>query len=323
MRAIKKIHGNKPHHWVGDGFRVKTLISHLAADPDFNYTHTDPFLLLDYAEPTEFAPNPNYNTAPYGIGQHPHKGFETVTIAYSGAVNHIDSAGGSGTILEGDVQWMTAGRGVMHEEFHSPAFGQRGGVFSMVQLWVNLPQAHKLTDPNYQTIKRADMTVVDLYHQPNDNISTKIGHATLIAGTCQDKTGLATTFTAVNLWDIELSATGTTTLAIPNSHTVMILVQVGEVLVNDTVVNAGELVQFAAPIPTDTANSPTENTATDSITLTYSAILGDPQTLAPVRLLLMSGEPIGEPIAGYGPFVMTTQEELKQTFHDYKNGDFI
>ncbi|MBR5494587.1 MAG: pirin family protein, partial [Psychrobacter sp.] len=134
MRSIKHIHGDKEPHWVGDGFYVKTLFNHLDDDPDFNHRHTDPFLLLDYGQPTNFAPNPNYKTQPHGVGQHPHKGFETVTIAYAGEISHADSAGGYGVIQEGDVQWMTAGRGIMHEEFHSPAFGQRGGPFSMVQL---------------------------------------------------------------------------------------------------------------------------------------------------------------------------------------------
>lgn len=328
MRPIKHIHGDKPHHWVGDGFYVQTLINHLASDPEFNYTHTNPFLLLDYGEPTEFAPNPHSESQPHGIGQHPHKGFETVTIAYAGEVSHADSAGGSGIILEGDVQWMTAGRGIIHEEFHSKYFGKRGGVFSMVQLWVNLPSAYKLTDPNYQTLKRNDMPMIDLYAQRNqdsetlDN-NTKMGKATIIAGTWQGKTGTTTTFTPINLWDIELWATGTTTLDIPSNHNVMLLVQEGELLINDAVVNAGQLIQFSAPIAKNAENSLAINNATDIITLTYPK-LSDSEKVAPaVKLLLLSGEPITEPIAGYGPFVMTTQEELKQTFHDYQNGNFV
>lgn len=329
MRPIKNIHGDKSHHWVGDGFYVQTIFNHLASEPEFNYTHTDPFLLLDYGEPTEFASNPHYETQPHGVGQHPHKGFETVTIAYAGEVSHADSAGGRGVILEGDVQWMTAGRGIMHEEFHSPAFGQRGGIFSMVQLWVNLPQEHKLTDPNYQALKRTDMTVVDLYDQATDNNdhnlsdnNAKIGKATIIAGSWQDKTGTATTFTPINLWDIELWAAGSTILDIPSSHNIIMLIQEGELLINDTLITAGKLIQFAAPIGRNEQNSHAQNNTTDTIELTYPTKSDDQQTATPVKLLLMSGEPIGEPVAGYGPFVMTTPEELKQSFRDYQNGNF-
>lgn len=350
MRAIKQIHGDKPRHWVGDGFYIQTLINHLTPAPEFNYSHTDPFLLFDYGEPTTFAPNPNYESQPYGIGQHPHKGFETVTVAYTGELSHADSAGGSGVICEGDVQWMTAGRGIMHEEFHSPAFGKRGGVFSMVHMWINLPQQHKLTTASYQTLKRANMPTIDLYAQPikdhqisnhqitnnadsktdnndnNDN-KNKIGSITIIAGTfitdtLQSEKGAATTFTPINLWDIELYAAGTITLEVPNSHNVMLLVQEGEVLINDTLINAGQLIQFEAPIAKNTENSPAVNAATDCIILTYPDKSESQKSASTVKLLLLSGEPIGEPIAAHGPFVMTTQEELKQTFRDYQNGNF-
>lgn len=331
MRPIKKIHGEKPHHWVGDGFYVQTMFNHLSSEPEFNYTHTDPFLLLDYAEPTEFVPNPNYETEPRGVGQHPHKGFETVTIAYAGEVTHTDSAGGKGIIFEGDVQWMTAGRGIMHEEFHSPAFGQSGGTFSMVQLWVNLPREHKLTVPNYQALTRADMPIIDLFEQPvNDydhsqqvtDKNAKIGKATIIAGNWQDQTGTATTFTPINLWDIELNKAGSTMLDIPSSHNIMLLVQEGELLINNRLVTAGKLIQFEAPIGYNEQEFHAQNNTTDTIKLTYPDKFNNEQMITPVKLLLMSGKPIGEPVAGYGPFVMTTPEELKQTFRDYQNGNF-
>ncbi|WP_201554795.1 pirin family protein [Psychrobacter sp. 72-O-c] len=322
MRAIKHLHGDKAPHWVGDGFYVRTLINHLEANPDFNYTHTDPFLLFDYGEPTTFAPNPNYESQPHGVGQHPHKGFETVTLAYSGEISHADSAGGHGVILEGDVQWMTAGRGIMHEEFHSTAFGQRGGVFSMVQLWINLPRAHKLADPKYQTIKRADMPTVELTAHNNIGEQVSIGKAVIIAGDWQGTSGAASTFTSVNLWDIELHVAGSTTLQIPNTHNVMLLVQEGELLINDRWVTAGQLIQFEAPIGGNEQNSPAQNDVTDTIKLTYLPTSNAQSTSASVKLLLLSGEPIGEPVVGYGPFVMTTQEELKQTFRDYQNGNF-
>ena len=319
MRSIKNIHGDKAPHWVGDGFYVKTLINHLDNHADFNYLHTDPFLLLDYGQPTNFAPNPNYELQPHGVGQHPHKGFETVTIAYAGEISHADSAGGYGVIQEGDVQWMTAGRGIMHQEFHSPAFGQRGGAFSMVQLWVNLPSAHKLTDPKYQTLKRAELPIVDLTDNEDRHA---IGKAAIISGEWQDTTGAASTFTSINLWDIKLHQSGTTTLQVPNTHNVMILVQEGALLINDTPVSAGNLIQFTAPNDTDSVNEQLVTQASDSIKLTYPKLSDDEQTPSAVKLLLLSGEPIGEPVAGYGPFVMNTQAELKQTFRDYQTGNF-
>ncbi|OXL24598.1 pirin family protein [Psychrobacter sp. DAB_AL32B] len=319
MRSIKNIHSDKESHWVGDGFYVKTLVNHLEDNPDFNYQHTDPFLLLDYGKPTSFEPNSNYESRPHGVGQHPHKGFETVTIAYAGEISHGDSTGGHGVIQEGDVQWMTAGRGIMHEEFHSPAFSQRGGLFSMVQLWVNLPSAHKLTDPKYQSLKRADLPVVELKDNKNGNI---VGTAAIIAGQwqsasqSQNTSGAASTFTAINMWDIALHSAGSTTLQVPSTHSVMLLVQEGELLINNTPVAAGSLIQFAAP---DVNHTVADN---DSIEIDYSYATNDDEPLTPVKLLLLSGEPIGEPIAGYGPFVMNTQAELKQTFRDYQTGQF-
>ena len=332
MRAIKHIHGDKAPHWVGDGFYVKTLVNHLEDDPNFNYSHTDPFLLLDYGKPTTFAPNPDYEAQPHGVGQHPHKGFETVTIAYSGEISHRDSAGGNGIIFEGDVQWMTAGRGILHEEFHSQGFGQRGGVFSMVQMWLNLPSAHKLTEPKYQSIRRTDMPIIELLDDSEAAHQTTIGKVAIIAGEWQDITGAADTFTPINLWDIELHAAGSTTLQVPDSHNVLLLVQEGELLVNDTSIAAGQLIQFVAPtkntINSQTIDSQTGQSAsfiadaTDTIQLTYPATSDTEKTVAPVKLLLLSGEPIGEPIASYGPFVMNTQAELKQTFRDYQTGNF-
>ena len=319
MRSIKHIHGEKESHWVGDGFFVKTLISHLDDNPDLDYSHTDPFLLLDYAKPTTFSPNPAYKMQPHGVGQHPHKGFETVTIAYAGEISHVDSTGGRGDILEGDVQWMTAGRGILHEEFHSEAFGQRGGIFSMVQLWVNLPSTHKLTQPKYQSIKRADMPIVDLID--NSDEQTVIGQAAIIAGDWHGIAGAATTFTPVNMWDIELHTAGTTTLQVPKTHNTLLLVQEGQVLVNGTAVSAGSLIEFSAPIRNHvgTQSEYSSLPATDTIELTYPTTT-DKDT--PIKLLLLSGEPIGEPIAGHGPFVMNTQDELRQTFRDYQTGNF-
>ena len=315
MRSIKNIHSDKESHWVGDGFYVKTLVNHLEDNPDFNYQHTDPFLLLDYGKPTSFEPNSNYESRPHGVGQHPHKGFETVTIAYAGEISHADSTGGYGVIQEGDVQWMTAGRGIMHEEFHSPDFGRRGGDFSMVQLWVNLPSAHKLTDPKYQALKRADLPMIDL---TGNESGRAIGKVAIIAGEWQNTSGAASTFTAINMWDIALHSAGSTTLQVPSTHNVMLLVQEGELLINNTPVAAGSLIQFAAPTQIEHEPTPSH----DTIELNFPTTATDGQAPSPAKLLLLSGEPIGETVAGYGPFVMNTQAELKQTFRDYQTGNF-
>ena len=315
MRSIKNIHSDKESHWVGDGFYVKTLVNHLEDNPDFNYQHTDPFLLLDYGKPTSFEPNSNYESRPHGVGQHPHKGFETVTIAYAGEISHADSTGGYGVIQEGDVQWMTAGRGIMHEEFHSTAFSQRGGLFSMVQLWVNLPSAHKLTDPKYQALKRADLPMIDLTANESGRA---IGKVAIIAGEWQNTSGAASTFTAINMWDIALHSAGSTTLQVPSTHNVMLLVQEGELLINNTPVAAGSLIQFAAPTQIEHEPTPSH----DTIELNFPTTATDGQAPSPAKLLLLSGEPIGEAVAGYGPFVMNTQAELKQTFRDYQTGNF-
>lgn len=334
MRAIKHVHGDKAPYWVGDGFFVRTLINYVDENPDFNYSHTDPFLLFDYGEPTIFEPNPEYQSQPHGIGKHPHKGFDIVTIAYAGEITHSDSMGGRHDISPGDVQWMTAGRGITHEEFHSEAFGQRGGVFSMVQMWVNLPSTHKLTDPKYQTFKRNDMPVVILLDDNATDHQTPIGKAVIITGEWHDITGAVSTFTPVNVWDIELHTSGKATLHVPNLHNTLLLVQEGELLVNGTAVNAGSLIQFEAPSDQNVhtqgnqvqskqteseQNLHTAIPSTDTIELRYQT---SDESSAPVKLLLLSGEPIGEPVAGHGPFVMNTQEELRQTFRDYQTGNF-
>ena len=334
MRAIKHVHGDKAPYWVGDGFFVRTLINYVDENPDFNYSHTDPFLLFDYGEPTIFEPNPEYQSQPHGIGKHPHKGFDIVTIAYAGEITHSDSMGGRHDISPGDVQWMTAGRGITHEEFHSEAFGQRGGVFSMVQMWVNLPSTHKLTDPKYQTFKRTDMPVVILLDDNATDHQTPIGKAVIITGEWHGITGAVSTFTPVNVWDIELHTSGKATLHVPNLHNTLLLVQEGELLVNGTAVNAGSLIQFEAPSDQNVhtqgnqvqskqteseQNLHTAIPSTDTIELRYQT---SDESSAPVKLLLLSGEPIGEPVAGHGPFVMNTQEELRQTFRDYQTGNF-
>lgn len=290
MKQILKIYPAPAKHWVGDGFHVHSM---------FHYQEThknlDPFLLMDYASPEYFAPNPTAHHR--GVGEHPHRGFETVTIAYQGEVAHADASGGTGVINTGDVQWMTAGAGVMHEEFHSDEFSRQGGMFEMVQLWVNLPAKDKMTTPKYQAIESQNIPVVDLGHN---------AIARIIAGEFTQENGekiigTATTFSPINLWDIRLTVNHGYDFIIPVSHNLLILVLDGEVQIND-----GQITQRNALV---TFTQGGENVR---IYATQNA-----------KILLLSGEPLNEPIAGHGPFVMNTREQLMQTFHDYQTGKFV
>ena len=285
MRNIRQIYQATGRHWVGDGFLVQPLFSHMGEDRG-----TNPFLMLDYAAPQTFSPNAG---APRGVGQHPHKGFETVTIAYQGEVAHRDSSGGGGVIGAGDVQWMTAGAGVVHEEFHSPAFSRSGGIFEMVQLWVNLPKKDKNTPARYQHLAQADIPVVPL---PDDN-----GHLRLIAGTYHGHNGAAQTFTEMNVWDVVLHADATTRLNLPAHHQLSMVVLRGTVTFNGAQsAKAGELVCF-------------EHGDGDIL------IHAGPEE---VKILLLSGVPIDEPVVGYGPFVMNSAEEIRTAIDDFNQGRF-
>ncbi|MEQ9411829.1 MAG: pirin family protein [Fuerstiella sp.] len=278
-KKIRQIIRNIPQHWVGDGFPVRSLFSYSGGN------EFDPFLLLDYAGPHEFSPD----EAKRGVGEHPHRGFETVTILYQGELEHRDSSGGHGTIGPGDVQWMTAASGIVHEEFHSRRFAREGGLLEMVQLWVNLPARDKSSAPKYQDLRNAQFPVVAL---PN-----KSGSARVIAGEFMGCSGPAATFTPVNVWDLKLTAGGKTELETPAGHTFLLVVQDGSVSVNNEVVTAVELVQFEREGSAVTLES--ESTS---------------------RVLVLSGEPLGEPVVGQGPFVMNTQDEIRAAVQDYRAG---
>ena len=269
-------------HWVGDGFRVRSL---------FNYNGDtaaiSPFLMLDYGDPHFFAPNDTGR--PRGVGQHPHRGFETVTIVYDGEVSHRDSHGGGGTIGPGDVQWMTAGAGVIHEEFHSQAYSDKGGPFRMCQLWVNLPKKDKMVHPRYQAILDAEIPVVEF-----DG-----GKARLIAGELDGVKGAASTFTPMNIWDVKLSRAGEMTLSIPDGHNTMLVVMSGHIDAGGYRVNAGEAARYSVEGEGATFTAG-ENTV----------------------LLVLTGEPIDEPVVGHGPFVMNTVQEIHQAFADFQSGRF-
>ena len=284
MKGIAKIIRDVEGHWVGDGFPVRTLISYHSQGAEIS-----PFLLLDYAGPAEFAPSDK----PRGVGQHPHRGFETVTIVYAGVVEHRDNAGNSGKIGPGDVQWMTAARGILHEEMHGREFTQRGGKLEMVQLWVNLPAKNKMSAPGYQGITNEMIPEVSL----EDNA----GKIRIISGRFNDVAGPARTFTPINLWDIRLNKSKTLNLELEEGYTTAVLVLKGKVMVNGTeTINASELVMFER----------------DGKEISFEAI-------EDATLLLMNGEPIDESIAGYGPFVMNTQEEIKQAITDFNAGRFL
>jgi redox-sensitive bicupin YhaK (pirin superfamily) len=283
MKRVTAIHQSPEQHWVGDGFPVRSLFSYHAGGALLS-----PFLLLDHAGPAEFEPT----TRPRGVGEHPHRGFETVTIVYQGEVEHRDTAGNGGRIGPGDVQWMTAASGLMHEEFHSREFTRRGGTMEMAQLWVNLPAKAKMSAPRYQPIVAADIPVVEL---PNG-----AGRVRVIAGRHEDRKGPATTFTDINVWDVALAAGKAATFALPEGHTALIALLRGALRVNDTHdVRAGQVVQF------DRSGSDVRLEAS-----------------ADATFLVLTGEPIDEPIAGYGPFVMNTRDEIMTAISDLQQGRF-
>ena len=285
MKRVQYIYPKPAMHWVGDGFPVHSLFSYHQQGGQ----NISPFLLLDHAGPTQFPPSQHLR----GVGQHPHRGFETVTIVYKGEVSHHDSTGQGGTIGEGEVQWMTAGRGIIHEEYHSEHFAQHGGDFEMVQLWVNLPAQHKMTPPNYQAISRNDIPTVALDHQA--------GVLRVIAGTFAEAIGPASTHTPMNVWDVHLNAHSEFSVDLPEQWNTFALVLDGTVLFNkDTVARAGQLVQFTA-----------EGERLDIASQTNATIL------------LLSGEPIREPVMGHGPFVMNTAAEITQAFEDFSKGEFV
>ena len=283
MKKLTTIRPAPPGHWVGDGFPVRSLIDYGTLGAQIS-----PFLLLDYAGPAEFAPG----TQPLGVGVHPHRGFETVTIVYAGEVAHRDSTGQSGVIGQGDVQWMTAGAGILHEEFHSSAFTRQGGMLEMVQLWVNLPASVKMTAPRYQDIRAGDIPQVVL----SDGRST----LRVIAGSYHDHHGPADTFTPLNVWDTQLNLGLSETLSIQAGHNAILVVRHGRVTVNNEQ-TLGE------------AQTALFTRAGEDIMLT-----ADENT----SLLILSGEPIDEPIVGRGPFVMNTREQIEQAITDFHQGHF-
>jgi quercetin 2,3-dioxygenase len=283
MKSVLGVQTNPHQHWVGDGFPVRTLFFYGSQGAEVS-----PFLLLDFAGPHEFEPA----SEPRGVGQHPHRGFETVTIVYDGEVTHRDSTGQGGTIGPGDVQWMTAGSGILHEEFHSLAFTRSGGPFRMVQLWVNLPAADKMSRPRYQSILSNQI--------PSVTIADGAGHVRVIAGDFKGHQGPAHTFTPVNVWDVRLNSGASTVLPALEGHTTMLVVLSGRVTVNRS----------------------QEATEAEVVILNRKGAAFAVHAMSEAMLLVLSGAPIDEPIAGHGPFVMNTEAEIRQAFTDFNSGRF-
>jgi redox-sensitive bicupin YhaK (pirin superfamily) len=283
MKKILGIYSAPRPHWVGDGFPVRSLFSY-----DSLGRHLSPFLLLDYAGPARFEPADRRR----GVGVHPHRGFETVTIVYDGEVDHRDSTGAGGHIGPGDVQWMTAASGILHEEFHSDAFTRQGGTLEMAQLWVNLPARDKMSEPGYQSLRDGDI--------PSVALADGAGTVRVIAGEYAGASGPAHTHTPMNVWDLRLKQGGATTLELPEGHTLAVAVLRGTVLVNgDSIVREAQLVQFER--------------AGREIAL---------EANSDAVLLVLGGEPIDEPVVGYGPFVMNTTQEIQDAIADFNGGRF-
>jgi len=284
MKKINGVYRNQQMHWVGDGFPVKNLFSY-----DRLGQMISPFLLLDYAAPYTFSATQEQR----GVGSHPHRGFETVTIAYQGEVEHKDSHGGGGVIKAGDVQWMTAGAGLVHQEFHSSAYAQRGGVFEMVQLWVNLPAKDKMTTPRYQALNATDIAV----HYFDDQGS----QLRVIAGEYQHYKGVAATFSPINVWDVTMQKGVVQHFEVPAQHNTIVVVLHGNIQVNTThEIKDHSIVLFAKDGETEIVIEATEAT----------------------KFLVLTGEALNEPIEGYGPFVMNNQAEIMTAFADFNQGKF-
>ncbi|AYZ15925.1 MULTISPECIES: pirin family protein [Klebsiella] len=283
MKQITGIYTAPSQHWVGDGFPVRSMFSYQTHGEQLS-----PFLLLDYAGPHHFPAG----TEKRGVGEHPHRGFETVTVVYSGEVEHRDSTGRGGVIGPGDVQWMTAGAGILHEEFHSAAFTRTGGELKMIQLWVNLPAKDKMTHPGYQSITADVIPDVDL---PNN-----AGRIRVIAGRYEDTVGPAHTFSPLNVWDLQLNQSQEITLHQPAGWSTALVVLEGEIVVNG------------------------EGNAHERQLVVLSQ-KGEALHLAAstnAKVLLMAGEPLQEPIVGYGPFVMNTKAQIAEAVRDFNSGHF-
>ena len=279
-KKIKYTYTADQKHWVGDGFHVYGL---LRPSDELNQ-FISPFVMLDYASPKEFSITDQRR----GVGEHPHRGIETVTFAYQGEVEHRDSSGGGGIIKPGDVQWMTAGKGIVHDEFHSEDFSKKGGVFEMVQLWINLPKKHKMTEPKYQEIDRKSIPTISL----GDKIKLRV-----IAGSFEETKGPSSTYTKVNLYDITSKGNKRISLNFEDGTNTVILVMSGELKVENKYFKNKDILIF------ERQGTQLDLKVSDNF-----------------KGLILNGDPINEPIVAHGPFVMNTKEEIYEAFSDFQNG---
>jgi redox-sensitive bicupin YhaK (pirin superfamily) len=282
MKQIVAIHTSNQIHWVGDGFPVRTLFSYQSMGKQLS-----PFLMLDYASPTPFPPSAKAK----GVGPHPHRGFETVTIVYAGELEHKDSTGNGGRIGPGDVQWMTAGAGILHEEMHSKRFTQEGGILSMAQLWVNLPAKKKMTQPGYQAILKQTI--------PALAVENEMGVVRVIAGHYMGHQGPAKTHSAMNVFDVQLKKGASIVLPAPDGWSAAAVLLNGRLEIDHAFAGEGSVIECSH--------------AGEGIAM---------NAIADTHALILSGEPIDEPIVGYGPFVMNTQAEIAQAIDDFRQGRF-
>lgn len=280
MKRLSFKRRSNSRHWVGDGFPVRSIFSYDDAAQEMS-----PFLLLDYAGPMTFTPSEHRR----GVGEHPHRGFETVTIVYKGEVEHKDSAGGGGSIGPGDVQWMTAGSGILHQEYHGTDFAKRGGPFEMIQLWVNLPAKDKMTEPKYQNITNAQIPRVEL---PDG-----AGFVRVIAGSYADHAGPASTFSPMNVWDVRVKAGHRVEFTVPEGHTTALFVLKGRAQLG------GDSIREAEMAVLEREGDAFAFEASEDVTM-----------------LVLNGQPLNEPVVGYGPFVMTSEADIKQAFADFQAG---
>ena len=280
LKKIKYTYTANQKHWVGDGFHVYGLIR---PSEELN-KFISPFIMLDYASPKEFSITDQRR----GVGEHPHRGIETVTFAYQGEVEHRDSSGGGGVIKPGDIQWMTAGKGIVHDEFHSEEFSKKGGVFEMVQLWINLPRKHKMTEPKYQEIRSEVIPTISL----GNNIKLRV-----IAGSFAETNGPSSTYTKVNLFDIISKESKSISLNFENGTNTVILIMHGELKIENKNFKDKDILIF------EREGAQIDLKVSDNF-----------------KGLILNGEPINEPIVAQGPFVMNSKEEIFQAFSDYQNG---
>ncbi len=316
QKAIQSIHKAHEPHMVGDGLLVRNFFSY--GDPGRN--QLSPFLMLDYGSPVEFPPTNKL----LGVGMHPHRGFETVTFVFQGGLDHRDTAGNRGTISAGDVQWMTAGSGVLHEELHSAEFRRSGGTLQMLQLWVNLPSRFKMTPPKYQTLLKADIPVATLGE----------GKANLrvIAGSLGELNGPAQTFTPLNLWELHVTPGGKVKLDVPDGYTTALLLMNGSFVFGQdltdsmiesqsgTSVHAEERLNESTSVETNVARRTDTVSGETLVILTRQGTDFIIESATGAHIMVLNGQPIEEPVVGHGPFVMNTKQEIIEAFDDFQKG---